>query len=86
MTNCPPTSGPKSKQWLAASPEHRQLLAELAALRSDLHSLPRLSLGEDFAQRVVAAAVARQPATSATVTQKLLRPPSLRHRTANAAA
>lgn len=59
--------------WLAESPAHRQLLAELAALRSDLHSLPQQTLGDDFAQRVVAAALARQTeaaaATKAAVTK-----------------
>jgi hypothetical protein len=46
--------------WLAERPEQRQLLAELASLRSDLQSLPQRSLGDDFSQRVVATAVARQ--------------------------
>ncbi len=39
---------------LHASAPHRQLVSELKLLRQDLQSLPRFSLGEDFAARVLA--------------------------------
>lgn len=53
---------------LAASESDRRLLDELQSLRGELQSLPRTSLGGDFADRVVQAAVAAKASQEATVT------------------
>lgn len=45
---------------LRESAEHRQALAELQQLRESFQALPRFELGDDFASRVMAAAVAAE--------------------------
>jgi len=51
------------EQLLTESPEHQQLVNELSALRAELRTLPKQALSQDFALRVVAAALAAQAAT-----------------------
>jgi len=49
---------------LATSEADRQLLAELRSLKGDMAALPRATVGPDFADRVVQAAVAAKAAAS----------------------
>src|SRR5688572_9575671 len=53
---------------LAASEADRRLLDELQALRGEFQSLPKAAVAEDFADRVVRAAVAAKGSEAAQVT------------------
>ena len=64
---------------LANSAEHRSLLQDMAAIRGEFQLLPKLRLGDDFTQRVVAAAVeaAAIEAKTAASSAPLLTPGSV---------
>lgn len=55
------------EQLLADRPEQQQALVELTVLRSDLQQLPQHSLGDDFTNRVVAAAIAAKAEADASL-------------------
>jgi anti-sigma factor RsiW len=72
--------------WLAASPDHQQVLDDLHVLSANLRDLPRYRLDEGFADRVLQAAqqrsLAAQPVASAAGAPRIGRPATVWRRVA----
>src|SRR3954466_8922624 len=73
-----PAERAQVEQHLAASAPDRQLLAELKSLRSEVASLPPVTVTPDFADRVVQMAVAEAQKHSGRAADVSVAPPAAR--------